>query len=101
MSLATRCTSCGTAFRVVQDQLKISEGWVRCGKCNAVFNALEGLFDLGRDASPDWESAPIQAPASASTGTSTPPSSVPSEPHGPLTRTDDDFEDEQGPTSNF
>jgi predicted Zn finger-like uncharacterized protein len=50
MSLATRCTSCGTVFRVVQDQLKVSEGWVRCGRCNEVFNALEGLFDLERDA---------------------------------------------------
>ena len=58
MSLATRCTSCGTAFRVVQDQLKVSEGWVRCGRCNAVFNALEGLFDLGRDAPPDWKDEP-------------------------------------------
>ena len=48
MSLATRCTSCGTAFRVVQDQLKVSEGWVRCGRCDVVFNALEGLFDLER-----------------------------------------------------
>lgn len=46
MSLATRCTACGTVFRVVQDQLKVSEGWVRCGRCNEVFNALEGLFDL-------------------------------------------------------
>lgn len=55
MSLATRCTSCGTAFRVVQDQLKVSEGWVRCGRCNAVFNALEGLFDLGRDAPGEWD----------------------------------------------
>ena len=49
MSLATRCTACGTAFRVVQDQFKVSEGWVRCGRCNEVFNALEGLFDLERD----------------------------------------------------
>ena len=55
MSLATRCNSCGTAFRVVQDQLKVSEGWVRCGRCDAVFNALEGLFDLGRDAPADWQ----------------------------------------------
>ena len=54
MSLATRCSSCGTVFRVVQDQLKVSEGWVRCGRCDAVFNALEGLFDLGRDAPPEW-----------------------------------------------
>ena len=52
MSLATRCTACGTVFRVVQDQLKVSEGWVRCGRCDEVFNALEGLFDLERDARP-------------------------------------------------
>ena len=49
MSLATRCTTCGTAFRVVQDQLKVSEGWVRCGQCRAVFSAFEQLFDLERD----------------------------------------------------
>jgi predicted Zn finger-like uncharacterized protein len=54
MSLATRCTSCGTIFRVVQDQLKVSEGWVRCGRCHEVFNALEGLFDLERDSPPEW-----------------------------------------------
>lgn len=53
MSLATRCTSCETAFRVAQDQLNTSEGWVRCGQCNAVFNALDGLFDLGREAAPE------------------------------------------------
>jgi len=46
MSLATRCTACGTVFRVAQDQLKASEGWVRCGRCSEVFNGLEGLFDL-------------------------------------------------------
>jgi len=61
MSLATRCTSCGTVFRVVQDQLKVSEGWVRCGRCDAVFNALEGLFDLGRDSPPEWSGAPASA----------------------------------------
>jgi predicted Zn finger-like uncharacterized protein len=67
MSLATRCTSCGTAFRVVQDQLKVSEGWVRCGRCNAVFNAIEGLFDLGRDAPGDAgeHSEPATEPISA------------------------------------
>jgi predicted Zn finger-like uncharacterized protein len=54
MSLATRCFACGTVFRVVQDQLKVSEGWVRCGRCNEVFNALESLFDLERDSPPEW-----------------------------------------------
>lgn len=48
MSLATSCPSCGTVFKVVEDQLKVSEGWVRCGHCQDVFNALEGLFDLQR-----------------------------------------------------
>lgn len=59
MSLATRCSSCGTVFRVVQDQLKVSEGWVRCGRCQQVFNALEALFDLEREAPP--QRAPIGA----------------------------------------
>jgi len=45
MSLATRCTACGTVFRVVQDQLRVSEGWVRCGRCTEVFNAVENLVD--------------------------------------------------------
>lgn len=67
MSLATRCTSCGTVFRVVQDQLKVSEGWVRCGRCDAVFNALEGLFDLQRDTPPDWTEPPA-GPATSTPG---------------------------------
>ena len=52
MSLATRCSACGTVFRVVQDQLRVSEGWVRCGRCSEVFNALEGLFDLAGTSGP-------------------------------------------------
>ncbi|MDO9237223.1 MAG: DUF3426 domain-containing protein [Aquabacterium sp.] len=52
MSLATRCTHCGTIFKVVQDQLKISDGWVRCGRCDEVFNALPALFDLETEAPP-------------------------------------------------
>jgi predicted Zn finger-like uncharacterized protein len=58
MSLATRCTACGTIFRVVQDQLKVSEGWVRCGRCQQVFNALQCLFDLERDTPPPWPPEP-------------------------------------------
>lgn len=59
MSLATRCTACGTIFRVVLDQLKVSEGWVRCGRCHAVFDAQQGLFDLEHDVPPAWnEQAP-------------------------------------------
>lgn len=57
MTLATRCTACGTTFRVVQDQLRVSEGWVRCGRCNEVFSALETLSDLPEEGS----AAPAQA----------------------------------------
>ena len=52
MSLTTRCTECGTVFRVVPDQLKVSEGWVRCGRCAAVFNAQEELLDPDAAVSP-------------------------------------------------
>lgn len=45
-ALATRCPACGTVFRVVPDQLRVSEGWVRCGRCTEVFNAPESLVDM-------------------------------------------------------
>jgi predicted Zn finger-like uncharacterized protein len=45
MSLITSCPACGTMFRVVPDQLKISEGWVRCGHCAEVFDATSHLVD--------------------------------------------------------
>ncbi len=43
MSLITRCSACGTMFKVVADQLKISQGWVRCGHCSEVFDAAANL----------------------------------------------------------
>lgn len=39
MSLTTRCPACGTIFRVVAEQLRLSGGWVRCGHCADVFDA--------------------------------------------------------------
>jgi predicted Zn finger-like uncharacterized protein len=70
MSLATRCTACGTIFRVVEDQLRVSEGWVRCGRCAEVFDAREQLFDIEREAPPPWPAAPspeltVEAPTSS------------------------------------
>lgn len=32
-----------TMFRVVPDQLRISEGWVRCGQCEEVFDATANM----------------------------------------------------------
>lgn len=45
MSLITRCPACSTLFKVVPDQLKISDGWVRCGHCSHVFDANLSLQD--------------------------------------------------------
>jgi predicted Zn finger-like uncharacterized protein len=46
MTQATRCPACGTVFRVVPDQLRVSAGWVRCGRCGDVFDASKALFEL-------------------------------------------------------
>jgi len=43
MSLITQCPACSTMFKVVPDQLRISDGWVRCGQCDEVFDANANL----------------------------------------------------------
>lgn len=43
MSLITRCPACQTTFRVVPDQLRMSEGWARCGQCAEIFDAASSL----------------------------------------------------------
>lgn len=65
MTLATRCPTCSTAFRVVRDQLRVSEGWVRCGQCQEVFNALETLFDLESGLPPPQLEQQPEPPAQA------------------------------------
>src|SRR5690606_31421322 len=49
MSLITRCPSCATLFKVVADQLRISDGWVRCGHCKQVFDASQSLQTLAAE----------------------------------------------------
>ena len=49
MSLVTACPSCGVLFKVAPDQLLISEGWVRCGKCQTVFDASLSLQNRLKD----------------------------------------------------
>jgi predicted Zn finger-like uncharacterized protein len=80
MSFTTRCPACGTTFKIVADQLKISEGWVRCGHCADVFDATLYLEPW----SPD---------APAATGPATPPPK-PSAPQPQLTVASDPNEDE-------
>jgi predicted Zn finger-like uncharacterized protein len=52
-------------FKVVPDQLRVSEGWVRCGQCSEIFNASQHMvsMDPPRGAAP----APDNGLASADT----------------------------------
>ncbi|EYC52401.1 thioredoxin [Hylemonella gracilis str. Niagara R] len=52
-------------FKVAQDQLKVSQGWVRCGQCEQVFDATVHL---------------VQEPPALTTPLATPPSGVGSTP---------------------
>lgn len=45
MSDTTQCPTCNTRFKVSQTQLDAHQGLVRCGRCQAVFNATEYLQD--------------------------------------------------------
>lgn len=43
MDLFTRCSNCDTVFRVTTRHLQASGGQVRCGRCEAVFDAFASL----------------------------------------------------------
>lgn len=61
MSLITQCPACSTMFRVVPDQLRVSEGWVRCGQCDEVFDANAHLHNLDPLAPPPAVQGPPEA----------------------------------------
>jgi len=73
MSLIARCPACATLFRVVPDQLKISDGWVRCGQCSEVFDATLTL----QEASTPVVVPPQAPPENTSGAPSTAPSASP------------------------
>jgi predicted Zn finger-like uncharacterized protein len=57
MSLTTRCPACETTFKIVPDQLKVSSGWVRCGRCAEVFDAA--AYAASPNIAENW---PLQDP---------------------------------------
>lgn len=87
-------------FKVVPDQLRVSDGWVRCGHCSEVFDASAQLQEpaavaqawAARPMTRDAQDAPPAAPAATAAAThepgidsqpadaaSEPPSDLPSE----------------------
>lgn len=51
MNLIACCPACQTSYRVVPDQLRISDGWVRCGQCGEVFDVSQQLVDAKAETS--------------------------------------------------
>ncbi|WP_233234050.1 DUF3426 domain-containing protein [Bordetella sp. LUAb4] len=71
MALTTRCPHCGTAFKVVADQLRVRNGLVRCGVCARVFDGYEAIVDedmptLTPPAPPEPVAAAVVPPPAAS-----------------------------------
>ena len=64
--MQTTCPECRTTFRVSQDNLGARRGLVRCGTCNAVFNAYDTLL-------PELESPPEEPAPTRFTPPSAPP----------------------------
>ncbi|NBX53763.1 MAG: DUF3426 domain-containing protein [Betaproteobacteria bacterium] len=64
MTLAVQCPQCLTAFKVVQDQLKVAQGWVKCGRCQQVFNAHSHGLELD-EIGPTQDSGPVVHPSTA------------------------------------
>lgn len=78
MSFITQCPACETQFKVAPDQLKISEGWVRCGQCQHVFDASLNLQPWFPE--PDPQPQPFSPPSAhpeESTSTSEPVQTLP------------------------
>jgi len=63
MSLLTRCPACSTIYRIVPDQLRISQGWVKCGQCGDIFDATQHLVEIEPEttlAAPEPPVAPLE-----------------------------------------
>jgi len=88
MALTTRCPHCGTAFKVVPDQLKVRDGLVRCGVCTRVFDGRATLVSEiptlhveppGSYSRPSYSPAPVGA-AWERTAVAQPPWQMPAAP---------------------
>jgi len=60
--MRTRCPVCNTVFRVTSEQLRLKSGKVRCGHCQAVFNAFDEFLP-DAPAVEDVSAPPEVAPA--------------------------------------
>lgn len=70
MSQITCCPACATLFRVTDGQLQAAQGWVRCGQCGEVFEAL--LHQAPGSAPPPPSPGELAAPSPPSSAVPAP-----------------------------
>src|SRR6184192_5366 len=74
----TVCPKCALTLVVSAEDLRVAQGYVRCGRCSSVFNALARLTEEGQIAAESLETEPpapaaSPTPASALTSAATVP----------------------------
>jgi predicted Zn finger-like uncharacterized protein len=74
MNLYTRCPQCATVFRVSTSQLQASNGQVRCGRCQTVFDGFATLSSQESDMA--YGGPNLGAPISQGTSQSAPEKSL-------------------------
>jgi predicted Zn finger-like uncharacterized protein len=82
----TVCPKCALTLVVTAADLRVAQGYVRCGRCSSVFNALVGLTD-------ERQGAPADAAAPAPQAGAAEPSATPAAaaaPEAAATTSDDD-----------
>ena len=77
----TICPKCALTLLVTAEDLRIAQGYVRCGRCSSVFNALARLTEERQapeppEETPDTPPAPPQTAREASAARAPPPASA-------------------------
>src|SRR5437870_4892057 len=76
--MLTICPKCALTLLVTAEDLRVAQGYVRCGRCSSVFNALARLTEERQEPEGPPERAPTQpsleeSPASAPTSAASAP----------------------------
>lgn len=97
--MLSRCPACATVFRVDTAQIRARDGRVRCGRCQAVFDALDAMVDIPAVAGSAAQDAPVTAvptdeartppgPIVPTPPTAAPPVVIPEQSHATLNLVD-------------
>jgi predicted Zn finger-like uncharacterized protein len=71
----TICPKCALTLAVTAADLRVAQGYVRCGRCSSVFNALARLTEERQSASPEPSAPPVTSPAVPVSAAASPPPS--------------------------